>query len=207
MIRHLTDKFSFANVIALIALFAALGGTAVASGVMITSPSQVKKNVITGKSVRDGSIRSADVGDRSLKAKDFARGQLPAGARGATGAQGPKGDAGPQGATGAQGPAGATKYEFRSVTSASNSDSPKEIMAECPEGTFVIGSYYDIAGGKTGTAPNQVARVVADKLLPTGPNGIVTDTPNRVYLQAYESEAITDNWSLRVGVTCAAMTP
>ena len=101
--------------------------------------------------------------------------------------------------------AGASGYSFLSVSSASDSNSPKEISVDCPAGTYVVGSYHDIAGGKAGSAPNQTSSVVVDKLLPTGANGILTNKPTRVYLQAYESQAITGNWSLRVGVTCAKM--
>jgi hypothetical protein len=79
---------SHATVVAYLALFAALSGSAYAA---------VK---ITGKNVADGSLTGKDVRDRSLLARDFKRGQLPAGA------QGQKGDTGATGATGAQGPAG-----------------------------------------------------------------------------------------------------
>jgi hypothetical protein len=50
-------------------------------------------------------VTSAKVKDRSLLAKDFKAGQLPAGATGAQGEQGP------QGIPGAQGPPGAIAYE------------------------------------------------------------------------------------------------
>jgi hypothetical protein len=46
------------------------------------------------------------VKDHSLLAKDFKAGQLPAGARGLQGLQGPKGDTGPQGPKGDTGPQG-----------------------------------------------------------------------------------------------------
>jgi hypothetical protein len=80
--------------VALLALFVALGGTSYA---VIRLPArsvgtrQLQNNAVTGAKVKNG----------SLKAVDFANGQLPAGA---TGPQGPKGDSG---ATGPQGPAGA----------------------------------------------------------------------------------------------------
>jgi hypothetical protein len=77
--------------VAFLALLVALGGTSYAA---ITLPAnsvgtkQLKKNAVTGKKVKN----------RSLKAIDFATGQLPAG---------PKGDQGPQG------PAGATNVTVR----------------------------------------------------------------------------------------------
>ena len=87
MRRHLT----YANVMASVAVFIALGGTATAA------------LTITGKDVKNGSITSRDIKNRSLIAKDFKRGQLP---RGATGAAGAAGAAGPAGAPGAIGPQG-----------------------------------------------------------------------------------------------------
>jgi len=75
--------------VALLALFVALGGTSYAA---IRLPAN--------------SVTSTTVKDRSLLAKDFRRGQLPAGARGDDGDRGPAGPAGAQGPAGAPGPQG-----------------------------------------------------------------------------------------------------
>ena len=79
---------SYANVMATIAVFIALGGSSYAA---------VK---ITGKSVKNGTLTGIDVKNGSLLAKDFRAGQLPAGA------QGPKGDPGAPGQPGANGQPG-----------------------------------------------------------------------------------------------------
>src|SRR5689334_5441642 len=71
-----------ALVVAYLALLVALGGTGYAA------------TQITGKQIQNGSIKSVDVKDRSLLAKDFRSGQLPAGP------QGPKGDQGVPGTPG-----------------------------------------------------------------------------------------------------------
>lgn len=86
-----------AMVVAMLALFVALTGTAVAT----TSA------VITGKQITDGSITGADVKNRSLTQRDF-RGSLRGlrGLTGPAGQPGPQGPAGPQGSPGPQGPAG-----------------------------------------------------------------------------------------------------
>ena len=86
MARHL----SYANVMATIAVFIALGGGAYA----VTA---LPKNSVTTIQVKNG----------SLLAKDFKSGQLKAGARGPAGPQGPAGPAGVRGLTGATGLAGA----------------------------------------------------------------------------------------------------
>jgi hypothetical protein len=103
--------------IALLALFLALGGTSYAA---ISLPkasvgtdqlkhasvttTKIAPGSVTGKrlddgavarnKIRDGAVDSAKVGDGTLLARDFASGQLPAGA---TGPAGPAGPAGPPG--------------------------------------------------------------------------------------------------------------
>jgi hypothetical protein len=86
------------NVIGYLALFIALGGVSYAT---------VSKNSVGTKQLKKNAVTSAKVKNGSLKAVDFGAGQLPAGAKGdtgATGLQGPKGDTGPVGpSTGAAG--------------------------------------------------------------------------------------------------------
>ena len=86
--------FSYANVMATVAVFVALGGTSYAAV------------QITGKDVKDASLTSRDIKDRSLLAGDFKPGQLPGGAKGAAGPQGEPGPQGPHGERGAQGAPG-----------------------------------------------------------------------------------------------------
>ena len=99
-------------IVAMLALFVAMGGTAIAAG----------NALITGKQIANSSITGADVKNKSLTAKDFkgsvrgARGptgspgpvgpQGPAGPQGPSGGVGPAGPAGPHGAQGPEGPAG-----------------------------------------------------------------------------------------------------
>jgi hypothetical protein len=88
-------KLTYANVMATIAVFVALGGSSYAAV------------VITGKDIKDGTVTGQDVKDKSLTAKDFkgsvAGPQGKRGKTGATGATGPAGAQGPQGVQGAQG--------------------------------------------------------------------------------------------------------
>lgn len=80
-----------AMIVAMLALFVALTGTAVAT----TSA------LITGKQIKNSSITGADVKNKSLTPRDF-RGSVR-GPRGLRGPVGPQGPAGPQGLAGAQG--------------------------------------------------------------------------------------------------------
>ena len=103
-------RLTYANVVATLALFVALGGTSYAA---------LK---ITGKNVQDGTIRTADLRNNDVRSKDvkngsllrrdFKPGQLPSGPGGTPGPAGPTGAAGatgPKGATGPQGPSGVVK--------------------------------------------------------------------------------------------------
>src|SRR4051812_20694114 len=85
MARHL----SYANVMATIAVFIALGGGAYA---VTTLPRN--------------SVTTVQVKNRSLLARDFRKGQLKAGPQGAAGPKGAQGAQGTQGTPGAQGVGG-----------------------------------------------------------------------------------------------------
>jgi hypothetical protein len=97
-------RLSYANVMATISVFIALGGTTYAA-VTITG-SNVKDSSLTGKDVKDGSltgkdvknntIGGVDVANGSLLSADFKPGQLPQGPPGANGVS--------AGATGTGGP-------------------------------------------------------------------------------------------------------
>jgi hypothetical protein len=99
MLKRLVRRHS--TVIAYVALFAALGGSAYAA---VT---------VTGKNIKDGTITGRDVRNRSLGTEKLSPKAVSslAGERGPAGPQGAKGDgalgpAGPAGPPGTQGPAG-----------------------------------------------------------------------------------------------------
>ena len=68
MLKELVGRLTYANVIATVALFVALGGGAYAV-------KSAKKNSVTSKSIKDNAVKSADVKDGGLMAKDFAADQ------------------------------------------------------------------------------------------------------------------------------------
>jgi hypothetical protein len=78
---------TYANVIATLALFLALGGGAYAAF-------KLPKDSVGSKQLKANAVNSSKVKDRSLLAGDFKTGQLPAGARGPQGLRGPTGDTG-----------------------------------------------------------------------------------------------------------------
>ncbi|HYF28664.1 MAG TPA: hypothetical protein VD931_23185 [Baekduia sp.] len=64
-------------VISCLALFVALGGTAVAAKTLITSSSQVKNGSITGTDIANGSIRGGDIANGTITASKLAAGARP----------------------------------------------------------------------------------------------------------------------------------
>ena len=97
MLTHLK-----ANAIAYAALFVALGGTSYAA-VKLPAGSvgtkELRHDAVTKSRIHRDAVTSLRVLDHTLKAVDFAPGQLKAG---------PKGDQGPTGAAGAKGDVGPT---------------------------------------------------------------------------------------------------
>jgi hypothetical protein len=89
MPKGIRQRLTFANLVACIALFVALGSGAYAA-------TQLPKNSVGSKQIKKNAVNGAKVKDRSLKAVDFKEGQLPAGPQGP---QGLKGDKGAPGAT------------------------------------------------------------------------------------------------------------
>lgn len=112
-----------ATAISVIALFVALSGTTYAI-------SQLPRNSVGAKQLRNNSVTSGKVKDRSLLAKDFKAGQLPRGEQGAKGDQGEQGPAGPSEAiTG-------TRTGFVSITA----PSPGVLVGKLPlsAGSWVV---------------------------------------------------------------------
>jgi hypothetical protein len=94
-LRSRFDRPSPATVIALIALFVALGGTGYAA-------LKLPKNSVGAKQLKANAVTGAKVKDGSLSARDFG-GTLPQGAQGPQGAAGAAGAAGTPGANGEHG--------------------------------------------------------------------------------------------------------
>jgi hypothetical protein len=92
--QWIRSHLSFANLVSLMALFVALGGTTYAA---VTLPNdsvgikQIKKNAVGISEIRKNAVRSGEVRNRSLRRVDFAAGQLPAGDKGDKGDQGIQG--------------------------------------------------------------------------------------------------------------------
>jgi hypothetical protein len=146
-------RLTYANVVASIALFAALGGSSYAA-ISVTGK-QVRDASLSGRDVRNGSLTGGDVRDQSLLARDFKTGQLPvgpAGDRGPQGPIGPQGPAGPQGLQGEPGVPGISGYQIVTFESSFSSDNFKSATADCPSGKVAIGGGASVFGSVTGIA-------------------------------------------------------
>ena len=92
-------KLTFANVVASLALFLALGGGAWAAA-------SLPKNSVGTNQLKNGAVTGGKVRDGSLAAADFQAGVLLAGPQGAVGPRGADGEPGPRGLTGETGARG-----------------------------------------------------------------------------------------------------
>ena len=96
------DRFTYANVMATVAVFIALGAGAWAAGLPRDSvkAKQIKAGAVRTAELADGAVNSAKVADGSLQAGDFAPGQLPQWPQGPAGADGTNGTDGTNGLDG-----------------------------------------------------------------------------------------------------------
>jgi hypothetical protein len=94
---HLT----YANVMATIAVFVALGGTSYAVMQLpknSVGSKQIRANAVGASEIRKSTVRSSEIKDRSVALRDISRGARDR-LRGQTGPVGPQGAAGPPAAT------------------------------------------------------------------------------------------------------------
>jgi hypothetical protein len=141
-VESIRKHLKFANVIACLALFVALGGASYAATQLpknsVGAP-QIKKDAVTGVKVKDGSLRAAD----------FGTGQIPAGREGRPGPQGPQGEAGPPGERGVRGfdgdvgPRGPSDAYFAFDNGPSVDE--KEVTLAVPAGSYVVNGSMGVA--------------------------------------------------------------
>jgi hypothetical protein len=80
------------------------------------------------------------------------------------------------------------------ASSDTNSNSPKDVVARCPSGKILVGTGFDIAGGKSGTSPNTQTDVVVDAVIP-GTSAVI--------VEAYEERLMSANWLVTAHAICA----
>jgi hypothetical protein len=119
MLTKLRDGMTYANVMATVAVFIALGGSSYAAVAL-------QRNSVKNAHIASGAVTSAKVRDGSLLRRDFRSGQLVAGAQGPAGphgAQGLQGLTGPRGLQGLPGDKGAPG-------DAGSPDTPAQVLSK-----------------------------------------------------------------------------
>jgi len=198
----LHPRLTYANVVASLALFIALGGTSYAVSTLgknSVKSENIGKEQVKASDIAKNAVTSPKVKNGSLLATDFKAGQLPAGPQGSKGDRGPQG---PQGPRGPQGPVGISGMEKVSAGSVENSVSPKTIVANCGTGKSAVSASYDIVGAKEGVSPNGLANVIADVVEPSFPAPGATGA---VAVEAWEVNPTALNWSITAFALCAKL--
>ena len=153
-------------VVALIALFVALGGGAYAAATLprnSVGTQQLKDGSVTARKLHNGAFTAEKIAYGTLLAKDFKAGQLPVGATGPTGNAGPQGlqgTAGSKGATGATGSGGASSHLTVSLVDESlkvGAGEEGEKTAPCPSGDSVTGGGYSRESGAVEVLKSEAA--------------------------------------------------
>jgi hypothetical protein len=173
VIGRIRTRLTYANTVATLALFLALGGSSYAA--LSVTGKNVKNSSLTGKDVKNSSLGTLDVKNGALLSGDFKSGQLPQGAQGPQGPQGPQGAQGaqgPQGDDGLQGPAG-TARAYANVRTTCAATCPTENSTGISQVTRPSNGLYCVRA--PGISGGGVAAMAAPELVgSTPPTGEVT---------------------------------
>src|SRR4051794_38168097 len=156
-------RYVRAHHVGLLALVIAMSGTAYAA-------TALPRNSVGTKQLKRSAVTSSKVKNRSLKAVDFKRGQLPRGGGGRTGPRGPRGLRGLRGLRGRTGAAGVVGNLFVARKDVPLADASQAADAvTCPAGQKVIGGSVNIEASNSADVNITVSRPAsgAGQLLPS----------------------------------------
>ncbi|HEX2095854.1 MAG TPA: hypothetical protein VHF50_00610 [Solirubrobacterales bacterium] len=224
--RALRRHLSYANVMATIAVFVALGGASYAA-------IQLPKGSVGTRELKQGAVTSSKLRDGAVKLRDLsrsARGGLGgnAGPGGAVGAVGPTGPAGQRGATGPASPPGATGPTGQAGTTGPTgpAGATGSVGTTGPVGaTGVTGppGISNLSQGSASSATNSNAGKVAIAHCPPGTVAIAgggaiggeylmvaidqseRNTDTSWVVAAHEHTPTDQNWSITATVYCAVV--
>ena len=204
--RRLRAKLTYANAVATIALFIALGGAAFAA-------TKLPANSVGTKQLKNGAVTGAKVKSGSLLSSNFAQGQLPAGPqgpKGETGREGREGEPGQQGVSGERGESGengepgtthvVTRYGPE-VSVPVGLGSGYDSYAACEPGETPTGGGYHVSGSTA-----RIPRIFATEPAVIGKSGPETPPEDAAatgwLVQMFGDEE--DAFTFRAYVMCAA---
>jgi len=159
-------------VVACLALAISLSGAAFAVSTALP------RNSVGTVQLKNSAVNSAKVRNATLRAADFAPGQIP------KGAQGPAGPAGPPGTSGLQ---------LISGSGPANSSSPKSQQQDCPAGKRSIG------GGATLTGSTINTFLATSRPTDAGTGWVATGRES--------TGGNAGNWAVQTWVVCATVAP
>jgi hypothetical protein len=180
MLRRLANRLTYANVVATLALFIALGGSSYAA-------IKLPKNSIGTNQIKTGAVHTGEIRDRTIRLQDIstsARTSL----RGLTGPQGP------------QGPAGAAAVRhFASVNAAGTfiRGDAKYGGSDTAIGTYVVG----FADSVSGCAYSATLGTTDGSVVPAG-RITVNDHAGAVGVQTYDASGVAANLPFHIIVAC-----
>jgi len=135
------------TVVACLALFIAIGGSAYAAKDLLTGK-DIAKNTLTGKNVKNGSLKKADLNKKAVASLQGAKG-----AKGEKGDQGANGEQGPQGIQGVPGTNGVvTPQEARDDNPEPVTNGTEEVVLSktVPAGAYAVTAEADSFSVGTG---------------------------------------------------------
>lgn len=184
MFDRFKAKLSYANVMATVAVFIALGGSSYAA---ITLP----KNSVGDQQIRAGAVRSSEVRDRSLGVRDLsleARKSL-------------RGAAGPAGPAGATGPAGVSAARYFAVVAPSGSFVRGNATNGGKAGGF--GAYrVAFAGPVTACAFSATLAATDSSPAPAGRVTVADSGDGGVVVQTYDASGAPSDLGFHLVVVC-----
>jgi hypothetical protein len=138
MTRWMRSHLTLPNVLSVVAVFAALGGTSYAAV-------KVSRNAVGASQIKTGGVGSSEVKNGSLRKVDLRASDLPTGPIGPVGpagVKGPKGDPGDPGDTGATGNVHPVTVQFEQAAADLADGTSASYNAFCPDGMQGIGGGF-----------------------------------------------------------------
>jgi len=192
--QRIQTRLTYANIVASIALFAALGGSSYAA--ITVSGKNIRNNTVSGADIKNNSVTSRDVRNRSLLANDFKPGQLP------SAGQGP---AGPRGATGLQGAPATSLFALVASDGTVTSENGVTSATSSGGGQYSVTFDSDVSQCAAITAPGATNGAFAGNRISSANRGAGAPRVINVQTQRYNNppgDFLDENTAFNLAVFC-----